>query len=478
MHDDLPGLAAANGANEFGRRAFAALSAVGVLAGCGFIGRPSTTLPATLADASAEGRGLQPPPSGALVVLSYPSRFAPGAEQAAREAHRAAHIGTATGGVSYWPEGFDLMMAKTAWLSAELYRELSQRLPPGQVILRPAEIVTLPGGGLASQLVDGELPAVLRVEFLAYATPQRHGMTSMPMEPRTLGRFMSPLLAVSTSHAASPTTNGALAGLDRLPPLTVADGAQPSVFTQFAEATSRRPAVSIPTSTARPAATGRYLSLPLVEFEFDSAEWAYFAADPDHRPSPARRTLAPYAAMIVEFLRSIDQAAALRAQQRTFQAVYDPTAVAADPQPARARILERFADAERQFLHQVGAAHAELVSTGDFARAMVARTTAEDEATTRAIRAAYTGAALVLAGGMTNMAAGNMPLSSSVWSTFNQTNDTTRSIVSAHDHAFQGADRSRRAVVIDIGEGERTLTASTLGTLRAQLRAILSRAEV
>lgn len=462
------------GTPALGRRTFTALSTACLLTGCEAFKLPSSSLPASLADAATEARSLQVPNSGVLVVLSYPVRFAPGAEQVARSAYLRAQLGAIDG--QDWPEGFDAAMQKTAWLSADFYQELSQRLPPGQVILRPAEVIVQPDGGLASRIVGGELPAVVRVDFLAYAMPGLNSFSGRHLQPRGIGRFMTPLVAVSTSQAASSLTNGALAGLDGLPPPVVADGAQPSILGQLAMKAAGRSSAAIPSSSERPAVAGRYLSLPLVEFEYEEAEWANYAMDPVNRPSPARRYLAPYAAMVAEILRSIDQQVALRTQQRSFNALYDPAARDTDLPPARARLLERFADAERRFLHQVGSGHAELVGTGDFARAMAHRVNAEDDMLARARRADMLGAALILTGGLAGLAAGGAALTPGVLSTFSQTMDTTRAIVSAHDLAFQGADRSQRAILVNLGSSERAITAQSLDDFRAQLRRLYATA--
>jgi hypothetical protein len=458
-----------DGERGLGRRTILAFAGLAALPGCGFIGNPHDSLPLSLADAGMSTANAEVPDGGVLVVLSYPARVAPEAQSLLHSRYADAWIGSMVAHEPY-PQALDNALLKTAYHVTELYAELAARLPQGQVIVQPAEVVLDGTGGFSQRLPAGHLPAVVRVDFLAYCSP---GVLydGRPTDGQTLGREFTPLICVTTDPSASPATRGALMGVDRLPVLPFAPGAQPSVLAQLAAKGANQSGLQVATSIRRPARPGTYTALPFVEFQIGEDEWAAHLAAPRPRTSPMARHIASYAAMIAEYATSLDPTAALHAQRLTYRASFDPRAVEA-LEPTQVRLLDRFAATETAFLDRTGSAYLTGLYDGEFGASVRLRISAERTYQAQHTRADAMAAFAILAGGLAGGLSGAGYVNPSVTGIASRTHTTLSDLATNHSAAMAGLASQQATVAIEMDDGIRTIQASSLSDLRQRLSEI------
>lgn len=349
------------------RRGVALLTAAAVLklSGCGFINNPASSLPGSfLADAVVNNKGLGVT-GGVAVVISYPARIDPALRLGVATRYAKTKFSSEVS-ADPWPESFDNMLAKTAFYVRDFHRVVAERFPAGQVLLQPAEIVPGADGRPSYRFIGDALPAAVRVDFMAYSAPTRQGV---PMDGQSFGPYVTPLIAISTSAAASPGTRGALSTMDRFPAIEAGDR-QPSVLLQILAKGAGERGIDAPRSSDRTVRPGQIVTTPFVELKIDDKAWADYLLTDAASPSPAATLFAPYAALVVDLARSVNPDAAMSASRAAYYAAFDESAVREPAGSPKRQLLDRFIEAEATFLHRSGLTMINALVGGEFGTSM------------------------------------------------------------------------------------------------------------
>ena len=441
-------------------------------AGCGFIHAPSTSLPGSFTNAPP-AKVNRVPEDGVLVVISYPAAVHPDIRGGIARRYAQAKIGSMVSSET-WPDAFDHMLAKTTFYVRDFYKELSKVLPPGQVVLQPAELIRDNNARLSYRMAGMEMPAVLRVDFMAYNGPTIMEDNGEPVDGQTFGKTISPILFVTTDPAASPATQGALAGLDRLPALP-SDGMQPAILAQIVAKAEAAAGTAVPKSTTRPAKLGTYTALPLLDLEMDTKAWDSYLLEGSSSLSPAAPLMRPLAMVVLDYLSQIDfQVAAKRCSDAYF-ALYDPQAALLPADSPRRTLLRRFMKAEAEFLYRQNDAFIDRLVAGDYGRSMRARITSEREMNDK-INAAGNKLALgALLGGLAGFYAGGPIVTPATNQLASSTFANMKSMSDAHFSSMAQVAEQQVTVSGTAQTASQAIQARSIEELREKFREIYRR---
>lgn len=335
-----------------------------------------------------------------LAVVRFPGRIEDRAEPVMARAYSEQYLNAPKGYQGFSSRGaidpFDnkgghqQMLVRSTYFAAEMYEQLTKRLPPKSVALQPMSIDLDEHGFLALRSPNKLPPAVLYIDFFAYYAPKRAFIAL----PESFGKYLSSVVSVHTSVDGAPDTFGAIAGMKQVPlrggqrHLTAdGNGLRGNLVTflndWLAEQCSRAEKsekgsdeVLLPrcagaegriTETVgnekiireRPFKPGYYFELPLVEYAMDLEELTVQSKIPGGNLSepPARKVFGAYADVIVEALNVIDHEKAIAADRRLYAAIFDPDlastkeeAVSISERAAKMAVIEKFEGAEREFL--------------------------------------------------------------------------------------------------------------------------------
>jgi hypothetical protein len=331
--------------------------------------------------------------SSALVVIRYPAMIHADAESIYVSSFAVQAIG---GVVPYTQFGkpqtariAQSVISKSSYYAMSLYRALTERLPPGRVLLSPHLVLWSEEQGLHSRpiIASEQVPTVLTVDFNVYSFPDVNEMMDEP--PVTFGDLVTPLMVVRASRWAQPPLNGVLLSSEPLlgaawrqaedeveRQLTarlegVPERGQPSLdFIAFL-AERDAPASTAPTRApgGRPATRVAVERYPVEKIQMDPL--LVSAIENTEAEDPFSSSFAEgAAARIQELLAEIDQERATFFARQSALARFDPELAGvfflqSDDESVRARLqlANALVAAEREFL----AAQSESIFAGTYA---------------------------------------------------------------------------------------------------------------
>lgn len=441
------------------------------LYGCGFIGVPAEKLPDSYMLAPAITRIERPIDGAVSVVLSYPAQIDADIRQGVSRRYADIAFGS-EGDFEEWPEAFDYMLLNTSFYIRDFYRAIKARFPEGQVVLQPAKLTVDKNGELVYQIPSQELPAVVRVDFMAYNTPRR---MALPVDGQTFGPYVTPLVAITTSPEASPKTNGALSGMDRLP-IPSAGNEQPSVLLQILKKPQWKPDGSIPKSEGRPAKVNFYNTTPFVEWKIEEGEWIDFTMKPLNSNTPASRVFAPYANIVSDLVSGVNASISTEKSRLAYYRLFDESIVGVLPESPKRQMLDRFIAAEASFLQTQNEKTVEGLVNGEFGRSMRTRISAEREFEKKRAAADKKAAIGVLFMGLGGLASGGVMMGPmQTMQMTQQIQDAMDKIHVAHQSGLGGVSSEQGAAIVNIQQTVEAIQASSLAELRSKLKSIYKR---